>query len=172
MGNRMSQYGGGGYGHLGRNESGPEQLDYDGDGPEPYDPNMPRLRGGDVSYYSNAHTSRSGRSTTAKQASYGRLSSMPIKEGTENDFYEVPATEFYAAQGSRGGRCQASPVAGRRTRNGGNDFDFNDTQQSNPWQGADSQQRHGPEHDRVLSPELQPGVNIEVTAMYFCYNRH
>jgi hypothetical protein len=173
MGNRMSHYSGGGYGQLDHDEGAVEQLDYDGRAPEPYDPNMPRLRGGDASYYPTGRTGTNGRpATAAKPAGYGRLSPLPYEEGTCEDFYEVPANEFYAARGSREAPRQASPVVGRHARNGGGNFDFNDADQPNPWQGAQPQQRREPEHYRVRSPDVQPQVNVEVSTQARCCQQY
>jgi hypothetical protein len=164
MGNRMSQYGSEGYGELDYDENAQEQLDYENRVLEPYDPKMPRLRGGDASNYSNARMDRNGKSVaTSQRAGYGRHSPTGTKDAGEDDFYEVPATDFYAAQCLRRGHRQASPVAARRAANGGGHFDFNDAQQPNPWHHAESQRRQAPKPDHVRSPEFEPGLDVEVS---------
>jgi hypothetical protein len=169
MGNRMSHYSGGGFGQLDHDEGVVEQLDYDGHAPEPYDSSMPRLRGGDASYFTNSRIAADGRSATTEEAGYGRLSPLPNEEGANDDLYGVPAHEFYAARGSRGGPRQASPVAGRHARNGGGNFDFNDVEHHpNPWQGVQPQQRREPEHYRMHSPGVRPQVDVEVGTQAGC----
>jgi hypothetical protein len=135
-----------------------DQLDYDGAALEPYNPNIPRLRGGDASHYpigTAGNPSFVDTSAAVGTAGHGRLSPPP----TDDDFYEVPASDFYAARDSRGARCAASPVAGRHMSNN-NHFDFNDSRQPNPWYSTDPPQTCV--SDRDFEPEAGPEAKIEV----------
>jgi hypothetical protein len=162
MGNSMSGQRSGGdpaHGRLGYGEAAPE----------PYDPNMPRLRGGEAPRFPNGSSSDPwfvDTSAAAGQADHGRLSPQPA----EDDFYEVSATDFYAARGSHTSRGGASTVAGGHVPNGGH-FDFNDNQQPNPWHSARSQQQRAPEPVQDFEPRVEPERKIEVGFISFHY-RH
>jgi hypothetical protein len=151
MGNSMSYL-------RGRGGSANDRLGYDGAATEPYDSNMPRLRGGDASQCLDGATGNLwfvDTSADAGQASYGRLSPAPI----EDDFYEVPASDFYATRDSRRARRKASPVAAQHVSH--NDyFDFNDSQQPNPWHSAEPHRTCV--SDRDFEPKVRSEAKIEV----------
>jgi hypothetical protein len=163
MGNSMSH-------QRGRDGPAHDQLDYDGAALELYDPNIRRLRGDDASHYPNGSAGNAwyvDTSASVGQAGYGRLSPPPA----EDDVYEVPAADFYAARGSRATRREASAVAGRYVSNGGH-FDFNDNKQPNPWHGAEPQRKHAQEARRGFEHRAAPEAKIEVVLILFChYNR-
>jgi hypothetical protein len=151
MGNNMSNL-------RGRGGPANHRLDYDGAAPEPYDPNIPHLRGGDGSHYPNGAAGNPwfvDTSAAVGQAGHGRLSPPP----TDDDFYEVPPSYFYAARVSRGARRAASPVAGRQVSNN-NHFNFNDSQQPNPWYSTQPPRTFV--SDRDFEPEAKSEANIEV----------
>lgn len=153
-----------------RGRGGPvhDQLDYNGAASESYDPETPRLRGGDASRYPKGGAGSSwfvDASANVGKGGYGRLSPPP----TDDDFYEVPATDFYAARGSRTARREVSSVAGRHLSNGGH-FDFNDNQQPNPWHNAESSRKHTPEPSRHFEHGAKPEARIEVAFTLFCHH--
>jgi len=133
--------------------------------PEPYDPNMPRLRGGHApahSYNINGNAGQwPGPSEPATGIGYGHLQNQSTQRCAVDEFYEVPADDIYAA---RGGHHQYGPAPGRGTQ--ARAFDFNDQGQPNPWQGAapqpqrprEPEYQRGPEYQR--EPEALPKVMI------------
>jgi hypothetical protein len=157
MGNRMS--------HLaGREGTASYQLDDGEIVPDPYDPNMPRLGGDDASYHPNGGVGTNGWcaeiSVTGTGAGCGRLSPLPADEGVQSDFYEVPATDFYAARRTRRDRRQRGSASVLHASNGGS-FDFNDNQQPNPWHGAEQQQQCEPENKHYREPELDADIKVK-----------
>jgi hypothetical protein len=164
MGNSMS-------GQRNRGDPAHGRLGYDEAAPEPYDPDVPRLRGGEAPRFLNGSASDPWFVDTPAalgEAGHGRLSPQPA----EDDFYEVPATDFYAARGSHTTRGGTSTVAGGHVSNGGH-FDFNDNQQPNPWHGARPQQRRAPGSIRDFEPRVEPERKIGVgfISFYYHYNR-
>lgn len=142
MGPRMSQMAGDG--------NGDDHLEDGEMAPEPCDPNMPRLRGGEAATYGfGAYTG-----STFSNA-FGRVPLRGAQGHDESDFYEVPPAEFYAA---RAGRSQHGPASSQRAP-APRQFDFNDQAQPNPWQGAMPQPRR-PEPDYV--PE------VTLLCLYLC----
>jgi hypothetical protein len=143
MGNRMSH-------QAGREGTAYYQLDDGEIVPEPYDPNMPR---GDASYHPNGGVGNNGWcaeiSVTGTGADCGRFSPLPADEGVESDFYEVSATDFYAARRTRRDRRQRSSASVLHASNGAS-FDFNDNEQPNPWHGAEQQRQYEPELDAEI----------------------
>jgi hypothetical protein len=155
MGNAMSrQYNRGdpAHGRLGYDEAAPV---------EPYDPNMPRFRGGEAPHYSN---------DAAGDPWFVDTSAATGQPGqpANDDFYEVPASDFYAAR-SYAARDEASTVAGGHVSNGDH-FDFNDNQQPNPWHDAELQGSRAPEPVRDFEPEIKPERKIEVSSILFCHH--
>ncbi|KAH6511058.1 hypothetical protein HBI81_246160 [Parastagonospora nodorum] len=150
-----------------------EQLDYEGHATQSQNPSMPRLRGGDASCDPNRGMEKNGRSARTTQGEgYGRLPPAVANGVVDEDLFEVPSTDFYAAQGSRRNRHpQGTSLAPRAIKNR-EAFDFNDAQQPNPWHSAQPQQRRVPERQRVLSPEFKPNVEVEVTSGHSFYYRH
>ncbi|KAH4007433.1 hypothetical protein HBH98_010520 [Parastagonospora nodorum] len=168
----MSQHTSGGYRQLDHHDNASEQLDYDGHATQSQNPSMPRLRGGDASYDPNGGMNDNGRSARTTQGEgYGRLPPAVANGVVDEDLFEVPSTDFYAAQGSRRNRHpQGTGPAPRAIKNRGA-FDFNNAQQPNPWHGAQPQQRRVPERQRVLSPEFEPNVEVEVRCFAECHDR-
>lgn len=163
MGNRMSRPIGG-YGRLDHHDNAPERLDYEG--------HEPRLRGGDASHDPSGRMGGDGRSFQGSQEErHGRLTPAAPDAAVE-DVYEVPPTDFYAAQGSRRHRHQQSAVPAPRAIKSGGAFDFNDARQPNPWHGTQPQQRRAPAPQLVPTPELEPNVGIEVTSYHGFHHRH
>jgi hypothetical protein len=140
------------------------QLDDGEIAPEPYDPNMPRLRGGDASshaYGTNRNYGQwAGSSVPAARSSFEHLPRQGPEGASEGDFYEVPATDFYAARGKR-------PQRGGRPAKGAKQFDFNDNEQPNPWHGAVPQPQ--PQRPRAHKPGYEPEVEPEVNIPH-CYS--
>jgi hypothetical protein len=169
----MSQHTGGGYGQVDHHDNAWEQLDHDGHATKSQNPSMPRLRGGDASYDTNGGMNDNGRSARTTQGEgYGRLSPAVANGTVDEDLFEVPPTDFYAAQGSRRNRHpQGTGQAPRAIKNGGA-FNFNDARQPNPWHGTQPQQRRVPERQRALSPEFEPNVEVEVTSDHSFHHRH
>jgi hypothetical protein len=162
MGNSMS-------GQWNRGDPAHARLGYDEAAPEPYDPNVPRLRGGEAPRFSNGSASDPwfvDTSAAPEQAGNGRLSPQPAGD----DFYEVPATDFYSARGSHTTRGGTSTVAGGHVSDGGR-FDFNDNKQPNPWHGARPQQKRAPESVQDFEPRVEPERKIEVGFISFYHHR-
>lgn len=120
--------------------------------PEPYEPNMPHLRGGDAAAQSYGINGNAGQwnasSANASATAYERVQPAAA-EHVGADFYEVPAKDFYAARSSRGNRGQRNK-AGKARVQVDECFDFNDQQQPNPWQNAAPQ----PEPQEQRQPQL------------------
>lgn len=77
----------------------------------------------------------------------------PQLRGGDDDFYEIPAEDFYAARG------------GRMVAKGDEYFDFNDRQQPNPWQSVPVQQtlpQRPREREREREPASDASVDFEV----------
>ncbi|KAF2832377.1 hypothetical protein CC86DRAFT_281524 [Ophiobolus disseminans] len=135
--------------------------------PEPYDPEMPRLRGGDASFHSygvNGNHAQWNVPTPATGNGFGPLPGQGAGGGPEPDFYEVPAHDFYAARG--GDRPRHVPASGTCAP-AAEQFDFNDQQQPNPWQKAP---KAVPQPQRPREPERQPEPEVEVRCFADCRN--
>jgi hypothetical protein len=169
MGNMMS--------HQGRSGgSAYYQLDDGEIVPEPYDPNMPHLRGGDVSHKLDGGIGTSGWWTepyaTGKQTGYGRLPPQPVIETPRNDCREVPAEDFYAAtRGARKSRRQRNET-GVRGAPTGSDFDFNDEQQPNPWRVSSPQRLPELENEPQREPELVTEIEVIFHSSFRAFVKH
>lgn len=172
MGNRMSRPIGGGYRQLDHHDNASAQLDHGGHAPQPHNPNVARLRGGDASYDPSGRMGGDGRSLQGtKGESHGRLTPA-TPDAAVGDVYGVPPADFYAAQGSRRYRHQQSAVPAPRAIKNREAFDFNDARQANPWHSSKPQQRRAPEPQCIVTPALEPNVEIEVTPHHGLQHRH
>jgi hypothetical protein len=166
MGNSMSHHGAG---------SGPTYYEHDNGqfALEPYDPKSPCLRGRDIPQHSNGGAYQNGgraeRSATRDGAGHGRLSPQCAEETPESDFCEVPAQDFYAAtRGLRRSRRLQNKVSGRGAPVS-DYFDFNDSQQPNPWRLSSVQRE--PEFVREPQREREPRPEPEVNFTFVCWWR-
>jgi hypothetical protein len=134
------------------------QLDDGEIAPEPYDPNMPRLRGGDASAHAYGTNRNYGQWAGSSAPGFDRQPPQGPDGASDGDFYEVPATDFYAARGERPQRGAASG----RPAKGAKQFDFNDNEQPNPWHVPQ------PQRPRAPKPGYEPEVEPEVHTLH-CY---
>jgi hypothetical protein len=144
MGNRMSHTAGDGhtYYHCGSNEMMP---------PEPYNSNMPRLRGGNAAPRKRYHPQ-----WDSPPVESGPQALPYDEEDISSGFCEIPETAFNAARESRQNRRQESSATatGIPTVAG---FDFNDNAQPNPWARAEEpgrEQQHGYHDDHDVPVNL------------------
>jgi hypothetical protein len=155
------------------------QLDDGEIEPDPYDPNMPRLRGGDASAHTSGLNGSAGEWNVASaNAGYAHHQHAASEHAGSDDVYEIPAKDFHAARGPRGGRVQCNKAPKGRIQID-EYFDFNDQQQPNPWQNAAPQPEPQPqpqrprerEREREREPRSDADINYEVKATQtYCCN--
>jgi hypothetical protein len=140
------------------------QLDDGEIEPEPYDPNMPGLRGGDASAQAHFINGKACEwNAVSANAGYAHRQHAAGEHAGSDDVYEIPAKDFHAARGPRGGRGQRNKAPKGRVQVD-EYFNFNDQQQPNPWQNATPQPEPQQQPQRPREPRSDADVDFEVKA--------